>query len=209
VKWRFLEHFGVGMTDDVSFWIALLRHARTMDSVEKHQVFKIYSRLQTFIDAKDVTLLRYVTLLPLRSDLQGTNDLRKRKTFKSGLIYVPANSSASPEWIRLEDCVWRGPEWFSYHQCLQSVSEYQPLFGLLVNTLGLKDPDLDDYLDYLNYIKNTEIYLSSKEEESKISLIYKALNELAMQDRTKAAKAKIGYVSFDVLCPLLATIRRL
>jgi hypothetical protein len=79
VKWRFLEHFGVGMTDDVSFWIALLKHARTMDSVEKQQVFKIYSHLQTFIDAKDVALLRYVTPLPLNSDSQSTNDLRKEK----------------------------------------------------------------------------------------------------------------------------------
>jgi hypothetical protein len=78
------------------------------------------------------------------------------------------------------------------------VSEYQPLFGLLVNTLELKDAGLDDYLDYLKHIKDTKIYLGSKEEESKISLIYKALNELAVQDRTKAAKAKIGYVSFDV-----------
>jgi hypothetical protein len=68
VKWSFLEHFGVGTTDDVSFWIALLKHARTMDKVEKHQVFKIYSRLQTFIDANDATLLRYVTSLPLSSD---------------------------------------------------------------------------------------------------------------------------------------------
>ena len=108
------------------------------------------------------------------------------------------NSSASPEWVCLEDCVWRGPEWFSYHHCLQSVSEYQPLYGLLVNTLELKDAGLDDYLDYLEHIKYSEIYLSSKEEESKISLIYKALNELAVQDRTKAAEAEIGYVSFDV-----------
>jgi hypothetical protein len=79
LKWRFLEYFGVGMADDVSFWIALLEHARTMDGVEKHQVFKIYARLQTFIDAKDVALLRYVTSLPLSSDSQSTNDLRKDK----------------------------------------------------------------------------------------------------------------------------------
>lgn len=71
-----------------------------------------------------------------------------------------------------------------------------------MNTLGLKDAELDDYLDYLEHIKDTEIYLSSKDEESKISSIYKALNELAMQDRTKAVKAKIGYVSSDVFMPL-------
>jgi hypothetical protein len=68
VKWRFLEYFGVGTTDDVSFWIALLKHARTMDRAEKHQVFKIYSRLQTFIDTNDVTLIQYVISLLLSSD---------------------------------------------------------------------------------------------------------------------------------------------
>jgi tetrahydromethanopterin S-methyltransferase subunit H len=84
------------------------------------------------------------------------------------------------------------------------VSEYQPLFGLLVNTLELEDAGLDDYLDYLEHIKDTEIYISSKEEESKISSIYKALNELAIQDRTKAVKAKIGYVSSDVFYVLFS-----
>jgi hypothetical protein len=78
------------------------------------------------------------------------------------------------------------------------VSEYQLLFGLLVNTLELKDASLDDYLDYLEHIKDTEIYISSKEEESKISSIYKALNELAVKDRTNAVNTKIGYVSSDV-----------
>jgi hypothetical protein len=78
------------------------------------------------------------------------------------------------------------------------MSEYRPLFGLLVNTLRLKDAVLDDYLDYLEHIKDTEIYISSKEEESKISSIYKALNELAVQDRTKAVKTKVRYVSSDI-----------
>jgi hypothetical protein len=68
------------------------------------------------------------------------------------------------------------------------VSEYQQLYVLYVNTLGLKDAGLDDYLDYLEHIQDSE------EERSKISLIYEALNELAVQDRTEAAKAKIGYV---------------
>ena len=78
------------------------------------------------------------------------------------------------------------------------MSEYQPLFGLLVNTLKLKDAGLDDYLEYLESIKLTEIYLTSKEEESIIPLIYTALNELAVQDRSKAAKAKVRYVSVNV-----------
>jgi hypothetical protein len=84
--------------------------------------------------------------------------------------------------------VWSSPEWFSYLQCLKRVSEYQQLYVLYVNTLGLKDAGLDDYLDYLEHIKDSE------GERSKISLIYEALNELAVQDRTEAAKAKIGYV---------------
>ena len=90
--------------------------------------------------------------------------------------------------------MWSGPEWFSYLQCLERVSEYRQLYGLYVNTLGLKDAGLDDYLDYLEHIKDSEICRNSEEERSKISLIYEALNELAVQDRTRAAKAKIRYV---------------
>jgi hypothetical protein len=58
VKWRFLEHFGVGVEEDVSFWLALLHQAREKTCVEKQHVFKIYSRLQTFNEAEDVEKLK-------------------------------------------------------------------------------------------------------------------------------------------------------
>ena len=58
VKWRFLEHFGVGVEEDVSFWLAVLRQARGKNCVEKAHVFKIYSRLQAFTEEKDIKTLQ-------------------------------------------------------------------------------------------------------------------------------------------------------
>ena len=58
VKWRFLEHFGVGVEEDVSFWLALLRKAREKSDVEKSHVFKIYSHLQTFTEEEDIERLQ-------------------------------------------------------------------------------------------------------------------------------------------------------
>lgn len=60
VKWRFLERFGVGTTDNASFWLALLQKAQSMNEVGKDSVFRIYSRLQTFVEEEDVILIRYV-----------------------------------------------------------------------------------------------------------------------------------------------------
>ena len=55
IKWRFLERFGVGLREDVSFWLKLLYHAR---DAPKHVVFKIYTRLQTFSGAEDIEKLQ-------------------------------------------------------------------------------------------------------------------------------------------------------
>jgi hypothetical protein len=53
-KWRFLKHFGVGIEEDVSFWLALLTQARHKDNIEHNVVFEIYSNLQRFTDNGDI-----------------------------------------------------------------------------------------------------------------------------------------------------------
>jgi len=57
-KWEFLERFGVGMEQNVSFWLALLKHAWYQDSIESDVVFEIYSHLQKVSDADELVLLR-------------------------------------------------------------------------------------------------------------------------------------------------------
>ncbi len=58
MKWRFLERLGVGVEEDVSFWLALLRQARHTEDVKTEYVFKIYLRLQTFSEGRDIQKLR-------------------------------------------------------------------------------------------------------------------------------------------------------
>ncbi len=57
-KWEFLKRFGVGMENDVSFCLALLKQAQKKEGIEKHHVFKIYSNLQKFIEEEDVKALQ-------------------------------------------------------------------------------------------------------------------------------------------------------
>jgi hypothetical protein len=58
IKWGFLEKFGVGVREDVSFWIELLDQARSKEDLQKEVIFKIYSRLQTFSGAEEIEKLR-------------------------------------------------------------------------------------------------------------------------------------------------------
>lgn len=53
-RWRFLKQFGVGIEEDVSFWLALLTQARHKDNVEHNVVFEIYSNLQRYTDDEDI-----------------------------------------------------------------------------------------------------------------------------------------------------------
>lgn len=94
----------------------------------------------------------------------------------------------------LSICRWRGPEWFTYYQCLERVHEYQQLYGLLVTTLELRDTVLVDFLDGLTAIKDDETDLTINEQESTVELFYKELNHLAERESTEISKVKIRYV---------------
>lgn len=55
---RWLEQLGVGVTEDVSFWIALLRHAKSKQDVEPHVAFEIYQNLQRYTQLHEMTAIR-------------------------------------------------------------------------------------------------------------------------------------------------------
>ena len=57
-EWQILERFGVGSEDDVIFWLTLLKQARRRQSVRKHHVFEIYSRLQIYNEEEEVNKVR-------------------------------------------------------------------------------------------------------------------------------------------------------
>jgi hypothetical protein len=59
-QWSFLKHFGVGIDADISFWLNLLKQARTTANVKSEAVFEIYSNLQKFDSSDDMETIRYV-----------------------------------------------------------------------------------------------------------------------------------------------------
>jgi hypothetical protein len=61
VTWNFLERFGVGIDDDVKFWITLLEQAYEADVEDEMAISKIYTRLQTFVDADEIKKIRQVS----------------------------------------------------------------------------------------------------------------------------------------------------
>lgn len=58
ITWGFLERFGVGVDEDVSFWLTCLSRARQIYNPSPDAVFKIYSRLQTYVNDSDVTKIK-------------------------------------------------------------------------------------------------------------------------------------------------------
>ncbi|KAF7949568.1 uncharacterized protein EAE97_003077 [Botrytis byssoidea] len=162
-KWSFLKRFGVGVDEDVSFWLRLLKQARQKDSINPSIVFRIYSRLQTYIDESDI--------------------IRIKETFEEKMIFVPRSNSTTDdwEWNNDDECVWSGPEWFEHKPRLQAIKEYQILQALFVNTVEIPDATLNDFLEYLDCIKlldQNESEGNFNEQKYKIILLYDKLNEL-------------------------------
>jgi hypothetical protein len=62
MQWMFLERFGVGIQEDVRFWLRLLNQARKKESNDEKVVFEIYSRLQSFAST-DSDALKYAIRL--------------------------------------------------------------------------------------------------------------------------------------------------
>ncbi|KAF5878202.1 uncharacterized protein Bfra_000367 [Botrytis fragariae] len=162
VKWNFLKRFGVGVYEDVSFWLRLLKQARQKDSINPNIVFKIYTRLQTYIDESDI--------------------IKIKEAFQEDMIFAPSSNSMDDwEWEYRDDCVWSGPEWYEHKPRLQPINEYQGLQALFVNTVGISDATLADFLKHLERIKSHDQDKSEgkfNEEKYKIILLYDKLNEL-------------------------------
>ncbi|ATZ46359.1 hypothetical protein BCIN_01g09700 [Botrytis cinerea B05.10] len=162
-KWNFLKRFGVGLDENVSFWLRLLKQAKQKDSTNFSTVFRIYTSLQTYIDEADI--------------------IKIKEAFEEDMIFVPrSNSMDDWEWKYKADCSWSGPEWYEHKPRLQTVNKYQKLQALFVNTLEISDATLSDFLDYLGRIKiddQNKPNNESGEQKNKIILLYDKLNELA------------------------------
>jgi hypothetical protein len=57
-KWSFLERFGVGIKEDLGFWLALLRRLKEKNNIKREYIFRIYRQLQKFTSEEEVEVLR-------------------------------------------------------------------------------------------------------------------------------------------------------
>ncbi|KAF7958935.1 hypothetical protein EAE96_002461 [Botrytis aclada] len=162
IKWNFLRRFGVGVDEDVSFWLKLLKQAGLKDSINPSVVFRIYKKLQSYVDESDVKKIKNL--------------------FTDDMIFAPSSNSMDDwDWAHADECVWSGPKWFGYKHCLQDIRGYQTLQALFVNTVGISDATLTDFLEYLEIIKFLDQDESEGDfngEKHKIILLYDKLNEL-------------------------------
>ncbi|KAF2103412.1 hypothetical protein NA57DRAFT_31443 [Rhizodiscina lignyota] len=156
IKWSFLKRFGVSIEESVTFWLALLTQAKAKKDIECRIIFEIYRNLQKFSASHDGDKIR--------------------RAFEQDVICLPPESqSDSAAWIALDSCVWMGPDWFTFKTRLGALKEYGTLYGIFVNTLRTSDANLNDFLAYLQSIQESKTYLTSKDEERKITLLYKEL----------------------------------
>ncbi|TGO32803.1 hypothetical protein BHYA_0288g00120 [Botrytis hyacinthi] len=173
--WGFLKQFGVGVDEDVSFWLRLLKQVRkkssTFSKIERFRlrrnglsvpnvVFEIYRRLQKYDDESEI--------------------IEIRKAFESGLVFIPSHEDVHDgKWISVSSCVWNAPEWFEHLPRLVSIKEYQKLQPLFVNTLEVSDAKLSHFMVYLSCIKKLESH--NPQEEAKIPLLNDKFNELTKE----------------------------
>ncbi|KAF2808268.1 uncharacterized protein BDZ99DRAFT_50741 [Mytilinidion resinicola] len=160
-KWAFLDRFGVVMEENVSFWLELLKKAQTNPETKIEVVFEIYANLQKYVDPESRKI---------------------KNVFEGNLVLIPpVDSESHGSWNSLDSCVWDGPEWFTFKHRLGAITQYQDLYSLFRNTLRVSNAGCDDFLAYLQDIKDSETNITSS-VEAKIRHLYEQLNE-----ETKAA----------------------
>jgi hypothetical protein len=115
-----------------------------------------------------------------------------RHAFKKDVICVPlAMESTFVVWTTLKSCVWRAPNWFTYHTRLSAMKDYEGLYSLFTRALSVEDASYDHFLAYLRSIQDPNTFMISREEEErKIILLYK---ELGNEAKSLAIVKQIKY----------------
>jgi hypothetical protein len=117
-----------------------------------------------------------------------------RNVFEGDFVLIPQVDSESHwSWNSLDSCVWDGPEWFTFKHRLGAITQYQDLYSLFRNTLRVSNAGCDDFLAYLQDIKDSETNITSR-VEAKIGHLYEQLNEVTKAAWILSPKEKIKYV---------------
>ncbi|KAF2670539.1 hypothetical protein BT63DRAFT_454728 [Microthyrium microscopicum] len=153
---RFLDRLGVGMGDDVSFWLQLLRQIRRNDTPNRKSVFEIYERIQS---------------------LGNQHGDQIRKAFDEESLFLNTIDGPHITWRRRSHMAWDGPSWLSTPTCLGSNPQYSHLRQLFKVTLALNDVAVKHFLDALKVTKMNSAVCFPRIGYSQVKLTYAELSK--------------------------------
>ncbi|KAF2187478.1 hypothetical protein K469DRAFT_749209 [Zopfia rhizophila CBS 207.26] len=200
-EWRFLSQLGVGVEEDLNFWIHILKKARQAQEMDVTVTSEIYSQLQRLcVIEEHESLLRSLFSVPSTSSpnatgsrgLFGTPLADSAPTEQTDYVFFPKN-----KWRKLSNCVWNAPDWYGHRERISSESKYKNLGHLFKNVLNvLPEPTTARYLDYLVHLKkpNLEPYRTLK-----VRNIYEALDSMAENDSQLSESIKTRFENCELV----------
>lgn len=180
-----LRPFGVGIGDDLQFYLRALGEAR----------------------AKNVSIETVTELLSQVQARAAENPSQVTAKFKEKpLVCIPApGSTAVTIWTYPSKCVWKGPKCLRKFPALADV--YPQLVQLFCNTLGVKDAEIEVFVkemkelrlsDHFPYI--TELFLELEKLIKDDTPEYK-LSELQSQAIFPVQETSVATSSFQLVAP--------
>ncbi|KAF2094595.1 hypothetical protein NA57DRAFT_80394 [Rhizodiscina lignyota] len=147
--------------------LPVLQRAHQKQPTDTSAVFRIYSRLQRYSDATDVSSIR--------------------TTFNDDLVLLPPGDGRSVCcWTSVQHVLWDGPDWYTYMTCLRSFNEYRSLQSLFTEVLALKDASIPQFLDFLCEISRGG---SSSPNLDKVTSLYDKLGEASGENNASSPEA--------------------
>ncbi|QDS73181.1 hypothetical protein FKW77_002385 [Venturia effusa] len=172
-KWRFLQRFGVGVEEDLSFWIELLNIALvagTSDGIDF--ISEIYQAIYQF--------------------RKSMNEEQKKTLRRDKIILMPS-SDGSLRWICSTDCVWAAPDWFDFLPRLDTVNQYRDLHGFFFRTIKVSNAGIDHFIENLIDLKSPSSNADTPETSRQICRLYEALEQLANRDPSLVMRIKKSF----------------
>lgn len=180
--WDFLKLFGVGVKQNVRFFLDILRRLTSEPVTEStpSQVSSLYNNIQRFTQDDTATVCRF---------------------FKEhNLVFAPTNETAAPYWLPLKSCTWDGPE-LRYFKSIKSM--YPQNETLFCTILQLKDLEIEHLLYEMRH-------LQSDEDLSYLRHIFDLLNEYnlrAIGGLREIEAYQIALLTCENVFPVLKTRR--
>jgi hypothetical protein len=105
-----------------------------------------------------------------------------RLRFSGADVFIPSKENP---WVFLEDCVWKGPSWFTFKHCLALIPSYGRLYELFKNVMKLDDVGVTYLIKDLMHIQEKPLKLQN-DEEREVFHVYEELSAYNVQHKLTA-----------------------